>query len=116
MPGGTVVSGAATAAPPPAPTTTVPTRPTGGRINAGSPSTGKAGHSGPPMLYRQRAIDPGTEPAIVTVTFHEVNGNTNVTTTIRFATKADRDAAFATGMTDGMEFSYKRLDGVLGQM
>ncbi len=58
----------------------------------------------------------GSEPSIITVTFQETNGITNVTTTIRFASKADRDAAFATGMTDGMEVSYKQLDGVLGEM
>jgi hypothetical protein len=38
-----------------------------------------------------------------------------MTTTIRYASKADRDAAFATGMTDGMEVSYKLLDGVLAE-
>jgi hypothetical protein len=38
-----------------------------------------------------------------------------VTTTIRYASKADRDAAFATGMTDGMEMSYKLLDGLLAE-
>ena len=54
----------------------------------------------------------GGEPSIITVTFHEAKGITNVTTTIRYASKADRDAAFATGMTDGMEKSYKRLEGV----
>jgi uncharacterized protein YndB with AHSA1/START domain len=58
----------------------------------------------------------GSEPSIITVTFQETNGITNVTTTIRFASKADRDAAFATGMTDGMEMSYKQLDGLLGGM
>jgi hypothetical protein len=31
------------------------------------------------------------------------------------ASKADRDAAFSTGMTDGMEVSYKRLDDVLAE-
>jgi hypothetical protein len=36
-----------------------------------------------------------------------------VTTTIKFASKSDRDAAFSTGMTDGMEMSYKLLDNVL---
>jgi hypothetical protein len=38
-----------------------------------------------------------------------------MTTTIRYASKADRDAAFATGMTDGMELSYKQLDAVLAE-
>ena len=55
----------------------------------------------------------GSEPSIITVTFQESNGITNVTTSIKFASKADRDAAMSTGMTDGMEMSYKALDGVL---
>lgn len=55
----------------------------------------------------------GAEPSIVTVTFTETNGITNVVTSIKFASQADRDAAFSTGMTDGMEMNYKVLDGVL---
>jgi uncharacterized protein YndB with AHSA1/START domain len=57
----------------------------------------------------------GSEPSIITVTFHEANGITLVTTSIKFDSKADRDAAFSTGMTDGMEVSYKRLDDVLAE-
>src|SRR5215467_13972552 len=52
-------------------------------------------------------VSMGGEPSIITVTFHEVNGITDTTTTIRYASKADRDEAFATGMTEGMELSYK---------
>ncbi|MEQ1761915.1 MAG: SRPBCC family protein [Pyrinomonadaceae bacterium] len=55
----------------------------------------------------------GGEPSIVTVTFQEADGFTSVATTIKYASKADRDEAFASGMTDGMEISYQRLDGVL---
>ena len=55
----------------------------------------------------------GGEPSIITVTFNETNGITNVATSIKFASKADRDAAISTGMTDGMEMSYKSLDGLL---
>jgi hypothetical protein len=55
----------------------------------------------------------GDEPTIVTVTFNETNGITNVATSIKFASKEDRDAAISTGMTDGMEMNYKQLDGVL---
>jgi uncharacterized protein YndB with AHSA1/START domain len=55
----------------------------------------------------------GKEPAVVTVTFEEAGGITNVATRIKFASKADRDAAFSTGMTDGMEMSYQLLDKVL---
>jgi uncharacterized protein YndB with AHSA1/START domain len=57
----------------------------------------------------------GSEPYIVTVTFQEAGGITNVATSIKFASKADRDAAFSTGMTDGMEMSYQRLDDVLAE-
>jgi hypothetical protein len=55
----------------------------------------------------------GGEPSIVTVTFNETNGITNVATLIKYASQADRDAAMSTGMTDGMEMSYQSLDGVL---
>jgi uncharacterized protein YndB with AHSA1/START domain len=55
----------------------------------------------------------GGEPYIVTVTFHEANGMTNVATSIKFASQADRDAAMSTGMTDGMEMNYQQLDKVL---
>jgi uncharacterized protein YndB with AHSA1/START domain len=58
----------------------------------------------------------GNEPYLVSVTFHEVNGITNVATSIKFASKADRDAAFSTGMTDGMEMSYQQLDGLLAEV
>ena len=55
----------------------------------------------------------GKEATVVTVTFDETRGITSVTTTIRYASKDDRDAAFSTGMTDGMEMNYKLLDEVL---
>ncbi len=51
----------------------------------------------------------------MSVTFQEVGGVTNVATTIKYASQADRDAAFSTGMADGMEMSYKRLDEVLAE-
>ena len=57
----------------------------------------------------------GGEPSIVTVTFQEADGSTNVATSIKYASKADRDEAFSTGMTDGMEMSYKLLDDVLAE-
>jgi len=70
-------------------------------------------------LVHSQTFDPGDvggsmgEPAVVTVTFAEQGGETLVTTTIRFASKADRDAAYSTGMTDGMEMSYQLLDELL---
>ena len=57
----------------------------------------------------------GGEPSIITVTFNETDGITNVTTSIKYASKEDRDAAMSTGMTDGMEMSYQALDGVLAE-
>lgn len=58
-------------------------------------------------------VSMGQEGTIVTVTFSESNGVTNVTTNIRYASKADRDASLSTGMTDGMEANYNLLEKVL---
>ena len=73
-------------------------------------------------LVHTQIFDPGNmgvsmggEPSIVTVAFDEVEGITNVATTIKYASKADRDEALSTGMTDGMEMNYKRLDEVLAE-
>ena len=54
-----------------------------------------------------------TSKALVSVTFAEESGVTTVTTLIDFGSKEARDAAVATGMTDGMEQSYQLLDAVL---
>ena len=40
---------------------------------------------------------------------------TTITNLIDFGSKANRDAALATGMTNGMEQSYQLLDGLLGE-
>ena len=42
----------------------------------------------------------------------EQNGKTTLSLTLLFATKEARDSALATGMTDGMEASYQRLDQI----
>jgi uncharacterized protein YndB with AHSA1/START domain len=52
---------------------------------------------------------PGNE-ALVTVTFAEDRGTTTVATLIDFGSKEARDGAVKTGMTDGMEQSYRLLD------
>jgi uncharacterized protein YndB with AHSA1/START domain len=71
-------------------------------------------------LVHTEAYDPGTvgggypgNDAIVTVSFTEEGGVTTVTTLIDFGSKEARDAAVATGMTDGMEQSYQLLDRLL---
>jgi uncharacterized protein YndB with AHSA1/START domain len=71
-------------------------------------------------LVHTEAYDPGTvgggypgEDAIVTMTLTESGGVTTMTTLIDFGSKEARDAAVATGMTDGMEQSYQLLDRLL---
>jgi uncharacterized protein YndB with AHSA1/START domain len=73
-------------------------------------------------IVHTEAYDPGTvgggypgEDAIVTVTFAEDGAVTTVTTLIDFGSKEARDAAVATGMTDGMEQSYQLLDRLLNE-
>ena len=51
--------------------------------------------------------------ALVTSAFAEKNGVTTQTMTIRYASKDVRDAALKTGMTDGMEQSFAKLDELL---
>ncbi len=55
---------------------------------------------------------PGQE-ALVTTTFIEHDGVTTLTSLMDFGSKEARDAAVATGMTDGMEQSYALLDRML---
>ncbi len=57
---------------------------------------------------------PGGE-ALVTVSFTEEAGVTTVTTLIDFGSREARDAALATGMTEGMEQSYQLLDRLLSE-
>ena len=61
-------------------------------------------------LVHTEAYDPGTvgggypgNDALVTVSFAEEGGVTTLTTLIDFGSQEARDAAVATGMTDGME-------------
>ncbi|MFT3727721.1 MAG: SRPBCC domain-containing protein [Terricaulis sp.] len=56
----------------------------------------------------------GAETACV-MRLREASGRTTMTLTIEYGSKTVRDAAFATGMTTGMEASYKRLDGIAAE-
>jgi uncharacterized protein YndB with AHSA1/START domain len=76
----------------------------------------------PSRLVHTETYDPGTigdahpqSEALVSVTFTENGGITTVTTLIDFGSKEARDAAVATGMTDGMEQSYQLLDRLLDE-
>jgi uncharacterized protein YndB with AHSA1/START domain len=48
-----------------------------------------------------------------TLTFSEKDGKTTITQTILYPSKEARDAALGTGMKDGMEQSFDRLDEYL---
>jgi uncharacterized protein YndB with AHSA1/START domain len=50
--------------------------------------------------------------ALNTLMLAERSGKTVMTLTMLFPTKEARDGALATGMTDGMEASYQRLDQI----
>jgi uncharacterized protein YndB with AHSA1/START domain len=77
----------------------------------------------PAKLRHTEAYDPGdiggsmgeAGEAMVTVTFAETNGITTLTTLIDYGSKKARDAALSTGMTDGMEMSYQKLDALLDE-
>jgi uncharacterized protein YndB with AHSA1/START domain/DNA-binding transcriptional ArsR family regulator len=48
-----------------------------------------------------------------TITFSEEDGRTTITVTMLYPSKEARDAALATGMTDGMNQGYDRLEELL---
>jgi uncharacterized protein YndB with AHSA1/START domain len=50
---------------------------------------------------------------LTTVVFREADGKTLVTSTMRYPSKAARDAALETGMKEGMGISFDRLDAYL---
>jgi len=53
--------------------------------------------------------------ATIRVEFTEFKGVTTMTSTMDFGNKGARDAAVATGMTDGMEQSYQLLDSLFAE-
>lgn len=57
-------------------------------------------------------LGPGAE---VTQTFVEQGARTTVTVKMVFPSKEIRDQAVATGMTDGMEMGYQRLDDMFSE-
>jgi uncharacterized protein YndB with AHSA1/START domain len=72
----------------------------------------------PSRIVHVERYDPGDiggemGEALVTTELTENDGVTTYKTTIRYASQAVRDAALKTGMTDGMEMSYQKLDELL---
>jgi uncharacterized protein YndB with AHSA1/START domain len=54
--------------------------------------------------------------AVNTLTFAEAGGRTLVSTNMLFATKAARDDALQSGMSDGMAMGFDRLDDLLAEL
>jgi uncharacterized protein YndB with AHSA1/START domain len=74
----------------------------------------------PSRIVHVERFDPGDVggemgEAVVTSVLTEKGGVTTMTMTIRYESKAVRDAALKTGMTDGMEMSYQKLDELLAE-
>ena len=56
---------------------------------------------------------PLDNPARIRSSYTEKHGITTLVTVMDFGSKEARDAAISTGMTDGMEVSYQRLDALV---
>ena len=74
----------------------------------------------PSKIVHVERFDPGDiggemGEALVTTDLVEKDGVTTQTITIRYESKEVRDAALKTGMTDGMEMGYGRLDELLAE-
>jgi uncharacterized protein YndB with AHSA1/START domain len=77
----------------------------------------------PAKLAHTEYFDPGDiggsmptdKPALVRNTFTERNGITTLVAVMDFGSKAARDTAVSTGMTDGMEMGYERLDKMFAE-
>lgn len=77
----------------------------------------------PSKLVHDQYFDPGNlggampvdDPCIVSLELSEEDGVTTLVCNLTFASKEARDGAVSTGMTDGMEYSYTRLDGLLAR-
>jgi len=76
----------------------------------------------PGKMVHAEYYDPGDfggampdTPAIIRTTFTEKNGVTTLVTLMDYGSREARDAAVSSGMTDGMETSYERLDKLLAE-
>ncbi len=70
----------------------------------------------PERMVTTERWGPEWPETINTVVFTESGPRTTITLTILYPSKAARDAALATGMKDGTEYSFARLDALLRAM
>lgn len=68
----------------------------------------------PERLVSTESWGPEWPEALNTIVFSEEDGRTTLSITVLYPTQEARDAALATGMTDGMTMSLDRLEEVLG--
>lgn len=77
----------------------------------------------PSKLTHDEYYDPGNvnfampvgDPCIVSLELSEQDGVTTLVCNMTFASREARDSAISTGMTDGMEHSYTRLDDLFAR-
>ena len=77
----------------------------------------------PTKIRHTESYDPGdiggnmgeAGEATVTLTLTEKGGVTTLWTLIDYGSREARDAAMSTGMTDGMEMSYQKLEELLAE-
>ncbi len=75
----------------------------------------------PARISHTQYYDPGDiggdmgNGATITVEFVDDEHGTTMTTLMDFGSMEARDAALSTGMTDGMEISYRQLDEMLAE-
>ena len=68
----------------------------------------------PERLVSTESWGPEWPEALNTIVFSEEDGRTTLSITVLYPTQEARDAALATGMTDGMTMSLDRLEELLG--
>lgn len=70
----------------------------------------------PERIVTIETMEPSTGESYNIMTFTEVAGKTTVSILIRLPNKEARDAMLATGVKDGMDLGYLRLDGLLKEL
>jgi uncharacterized protein YndB with AHSA1/START domain len=70
------------------------------------------------MVYTEAFLlgDTWTNDLLYRVTLDEVDGQTDMTVHLTYATKADRDGHLQSGMEEGMAESHQRLDALLDEL
>lgn len=68
----------------------------------------------PHRLVNKEQMDGFDGASLCTLTLTPRDGGTDMIQTMRFSSKAVRDKALQTGMTEGMSASYDKLDAIVG--